>query len=612
MKPSPVGRLAFLLVALAAAAPLRAAPPALLGKNPESAFGAWLVGLDMDSHQLQRQLPQVVQRAEALYTDGAFLAGAALAGSLRKAATVAGLPAGVELDNLLFLEAGSLAGLGALPAARKLLLGLIERNPPSAFRGPALRKLVDITLASGQFEQGLKPLVAIRLPDSEREELTFLQARALMQLGHPRQAGQALRAVPTRSRFFAASRYLLAVLALEEGKPEQAEDALCRIVNQPGGGEFTYMLSRHAFELLDQAWLALARLRHDSGRWHQALATYRQLRADSPEYRRARYEQAWTYFRLGWQQRCLAALDESGGDELDQPGWPDAMLLRGYALLGQCSFDEARQVFDRLQSLLGRPGADGIEGLKQVVVARALEPTPEQLTVGKTGGVWQRLVRQAAWLAARLRRLSSGMPSRPQYLPALGLVADFTAARSQARGLRRRLGLVAARGDASRQAELQALARQLDDVENRAEKQLQVLAQAAWGMSTPASGAPPAPALAPAAVRYLRMETTELGQLARSLAVLREPLQRLRKQVAARQRRRAIDRLQAWSKLAAIGKVDTVLGHKQSLEIEIENLAQERYPLSVFSQLAARGQIADTQEYWPYDGEGWPDEFASY
>jgi len=605
--------MALLLAVTLAGEPLRAAPPALLPADSESAFTGWLVGIGISPPQLQRQLPRLVQRVEVLYTDGAYLAGAALAGSLRRAAGAAGLPPGVELDNLLFLEAGSLAGLGALPTARKLLLQLLERTPPSAFRGPALRKLVDITLASGQFEQGLKPLVAMKLADSERDELTFLQARALLQLGHPRQARRALQAVRPRSRFYAASRYLLAVLALEDGNQEQAEDALCRIVNQPGRGAFTYMLSKNTPELLDQAWLALARLRHDNGQWQRALATYQQLEKDSPDFRRARYEQAWTYFRLGWHQRCLAALDEADLDERDQPGWPDAMLLRGYALLGLCRFDEARQVFDKLQSLLGdQSGAGSEDGdmLTQVVVARALEATPIQAAARQLGRNWRRLLQQAAWLSARVRRLGSGMPSRPYFLPAARLAAEFTGCQARARGLRRRLGLLLALGDDSLRGELRALARQLDDVENRARSQLDVLAGTAWGMLSTSDNA--APALTPAANRYLKREMAELERLAAALVALHRPLQQLLEQVMAHQRKRAASRLQAWRKLTAIGKVDTVLGRKQALEIEVENLAQGRYPLSIFSQLAARGQIDDTQEYWPYDAEGWPDEFEGY
>ena len=62
---------------------------------------------------------------------------------------------------------------------------------------------------------------------------------------------------------------------------------------------------------------------------------------------------------------------------------------------------------------------------------------------------------------------------------------------------------------------------------------------------------------------------------------------------------------QPFSKLK---KIDAVIGRKQALETEVQNLAQGRYPLSLFKELAEAGFVDESMEYWPYDGEVWPDE----
>ena len=71
---------------------------------------------------------------------------------------------------------------------------------------------------------------------------------------------------------------------------------------------------------------------------------------------------------------------------------------------------------------------------------------------------------------------------------------------------------------------------------------------------------------------------------------------------------RAAARVKTWARLASIGKIDAVIGQKQALETEVQNLAQGRYPLSLFKELAEAGFVDESMEYWPYDGEVWPDE----
>lgn len=59
----------------------------------------------------------------------------------------------------------------------------------------------------------------------------------------------------------------------------------------------------------------------------------------------------------------------------------------------------------------------------------------------------------------------------------------------------------------------------------------------------------------------------------------------------------------------ATTRVDAVLGRKQALETEVQNLALGRYPLSLLRELAEAGMLHESNEYWPFDGEHWPDEY---
>lgn len=61
---------------------------------------------------------------------------------------------------------------------------------------------------------------------------------------------------------------------------------------------------------------------------------------------------------------------------------------------------------------------------------------------------------------------------------------------------------------------------------------------------------------------------------------------------------------------ARIGQIDAVMGSKRRIQAQIEQLAQGKLPLEFENVQKAQGLLADDEEYWPYDGEDWPDEFV--
>ena len=58
--------------------------------------------------------------------------------------------------------------------------------------------------------------------------------------------------------------------------------------------------------------------------------------------------------------------------------------------------------------------------------------------------------------------------------------------------------------------------------------------------------------------------------------------------------------------------IDAVIGKKKKLEIEIANLRDGRYPPDMFAKLQLEGLMGDDEEYWPFEGEHWSDEYDNY
>jgi len=63
---------------------------------------------------------------------------------------------------------------------------------------------------------------------------------------------------------------------------------------------------------------------------------------------------------------------------------------------------------------------------------------------------------------------------------------------------------------------------------------------------------------------------------------------------------------------ARLGKVDAVIGQKRKLDIEVQDLAAGRFPEELIGKMWNASMIADDEEYWPWQGEFWSDEYSGW
>ncbi|MDB4987967.1 MAG: Tetratricopeptide repeat domain protein, partial [Myxococcaceae bacterium] len=77
--------------------------------------------------------------------------------------------------------------------------------------------------------------------------------------------------------------------------------------------------------------------------------------------------------------------------------------------------------------------------------------------------------------------------------------------------------------------------------------------------------------------------------------------------------RRALEglqtRLEKELRRARIGRIDAVMGKKRKLELEVESLSAGRFPAELSLSHQKPALLSDDQEYWPFEGEDWSDEF---
>ena len=83
-------------------------------------------------------------------------------------------------------------------------------------------------------------------------------------------------------------------------------------------------------------------------------------------------------------------------------------------------------------------------------------------------------------------------------------------------------------------------------------------------------------------------------------------------QLALEKPRYGYRRLHVLLRQARLGQIDAIVGKKKKLEIEISNLSKGRFPPEMFGKLHVEGLIGDDEEYWPFEGEYWSDEYENY
>jgi hypothetical protein len=69
-------------------------------------------------------------------------------------------------------------------------------------------------------------------------------------------------------------------------------------------------------------------------------------------------------------------------------------------------------------------------------------------------------------------------------------------------------------------------------------------------------------------------------------------------------------RLSRLLRRARLGRIESVLGRKRALEVEVEAIRLGYLPQDAVDSLDAARYLEDNEEYWPFEGDDWPDEYV--
>jgi hypothetical protein len=536
----------------------------------------------------------------------------------------------------LFSLGDALASAGALQPARGYLTRLLKGDPGDTYYRRAVRSLVDAGLASDRPEVILKDLEAV--PPSAPEELTgdvmYLRGRAA-ELG--KKSDDALAAyakVGEKSRFWAQATYLSGVIAVEKRDYKRGEQLFCKVADKKqtpkraalfGGSEF--------FRVRDLARLGLGRVAHEQYRFDDARYYYYLVPNDSENITEALYETATTRYEAKDYDGARQALDDLKRLQVNHVYEDESYILDSYVDLATCRFPQADNKlaafikrYEPVRDAARRISKDGA-AMKALVDTVREGADPASAGVGvpdETARALGSLLRIDAGYGRAARRLSlldhqlSGLRrSMSELTEASSKLSAQKETKAQSEA-----GLSASPVDKvtrieSQIRELKRLLREADrtgkkgpDLELLGKEvvALALQAKAARASLTSSPGGPGAKGVDLAGlIAGDQQLATELYQKS---AALRLEAEQQQLELAGDALQRLDLRLSRLLRRARLGRIETVLGKKRALEVEIQALSQGLLPQTIVDSLDAQRFLQDDEEFWPFEGEDWEDEYV--
>lgn len=539
----------------------------------------------------------------------------------------------------LYLLGDALGRAGAYQPARGYLVRLLQGSSDDVWFRRAVRSLVDFGLESDQPETFIKDLEKVPStgPEEMLADMAYLRGRAAERARRPTQALSEYAKVSPRSRFWAQATYLSGLLEVERGNLKKGENLFCKVADPKltpkkaplfGGSDF--------FRVRDLARLALGRVAHEKYRFDDSRYYYYLVPADSDHLPEALYESATGRYEAKDYDGARELMNELSALQRNHPYEDEAWLLDAYIDLATCRFPAADA---KLSQFLKRydPVRDAARRIAQD--ERAMRKLVDSIRTGADpAGAGVIGDAQTARTLAALLRVDAGYGRATRRLAQLdhqlsglrGALTDFDEAQRKlsSKGVRPQAKGSLAESDADKLARLDAqiaevkrllreAARsgkakpaQLEPIEKQlAALELQAKAARAAAPTDASSGTK-------AATTDKDLAKVIDDDRQRAVALYAEG-EKLRTQVEAQQLELARDalvrldrRLSRLLRRARLGRIETVLGKKRSLEVEVEALSQGLLPQTIVDSLDAARYLRDDEEYWPFDGEDWEDEYV--
>ena len=537
-----------------------------------------------------------------------------------------------------FMLGDALGRGGAHDLARAYLVALLEGDPNDTWYRQAVHSLIDFGLESERPRVFLKDVEVVppSASDEIRGDIAYLAGRAAEAEGKPDEALAEYAKVRDRSRFWAQATYLTGVILVEQKHFKEGEAAFCKVADPKlmpkraalmGGGDF--------FRVRDLARLGLGRVAHEQYRFDDARYYYYLVPADSERLPEALYETATTRYEAKDYEGAKSAMEDLRRTSVNHPYEDEAWILDSYIDLAMCRFPQADKklgeflkryepVRDAARKLASDPAA-----MKSLTEALRTGADPAAAGLGvpdETARALGSLLRVDAGYGRATRRLAELDYQLNGLLASIADLEEANKRLAQPKELRAQAAGPMGASNAEQQSRVESQLAEVRRLLREAERSnhggdLSALKGELAALETRVRAGRDAQAAATPGAGVVATSGASLGDLliqdeARA-AELYTSGTTLRKDVEGEQAVLAKDsferldrRLTRLLRRARLGRVETVLGKKRALEVEIQALSQGLLPQTIVDSLDAARYLGDDEEYWPFEGEDWYDEYV--
>jgi tetratricopeptide (TPR) repeat protein len=494
---------------------------------------------------------------------------------------------------------------GAYKSAERYLLRVLGRGTKSPAFAPAYRAMIDIALETREqteilavldhFGRDFEARGGVMPRDSEKEH-TYLTAKVAYEAGDTARAESLFSNIDRQSRFYAAALYFRGLIQARQGHYASARRNLCEIVEQVDQSAFTFFIDGRYYGIKDLAYLALGRISHEQEKYDDAYYFYFRVPDDSERLPDALFEASWSMFQAGEYEAANAFLEEFDRSFGKTPLAPDVLLLHAMIDLKSCRFDETRATLDKLVKTYGP--------MQEKVAALLKDPE-----------------KRVAFYRRLLSKRSIATPRDP-IIALLKIDPRFFKFYSDIVALDREAGLVP--NEVAVWDELTAHEKGIAGGSNASEavrlvNDVEALRPLAAGDPVMEGQVADLADQARRAARLVNVAGGPYAKEAETTLALAAETRKLRAQLVVATstiaNKALVDldvRLRELLRRARLTHIDAVIGKKKKLEIEIANLRQGRFPADLFATLQLEGLMGDDEEYWPFEGEYWSDEYENY
>jgi tetratricopeptide (TPR) repeat protein len=538
----------------------------------------------------------------------------------------------------VFRLGDALAAAGLYAPARGYLRRLLDASgawtTDDTWARRSVRRLVDVALESGEFEAVANDLQSVpaTAPEEVRGDIAYMTGRAQEALSNPDAALAAYAGVSQRSRFWAQATYLSGLIAVEKGNQHEGEQLFCKVADPKRSKTTTPVFADASFfAVRDLARLGLGRIAHEQGRNDDARYYYYLVPKDSDRLAEALYEAATTRYEKKDYQGARELLDELQSLAVPNRYEDEAWVLSAWIDLARCKFlDADRELTEFLKRYEPVRDAARRIGDSEAATARLLAAAHNGTDAGgaEIGGTTPEVVRAIAALVrldpaygrvlhrrAVLEREASGL------VYAVGALDDMQRTIATNGGLRPSEQLADAPKEQRVRGALEGVEHEIADLQAARVPAAQIAPlreklDALRGEFAKASGAegPSSSEAAPASGAdlpdLLHGDSTEVSSLRTRITAARKALADEEAALARDALHRLDLRLSRLLRRARLGRIETVLGRKRALEVEVEAIRLGYLPQDAVDSLEAARYLEDNEEYWPFEGDDWPDEYV--